>query len=214
MELNLRAIDDIKDDDCKGDDEILRRFRSFMQTISNSGESTGEFSKLQEVSTVGKYTRAIERDVLRAFHELFHPFDSLWLLDCTTPKVCTFEGEERRFVNPEEPIYVTSRILRKALEKYESGDMGQQKVAVLSATVQFMNFIELHFNNKLNLYGREPLEKVMTYHNSVKSYINGTKTWKTCNKEKRKTIQNNKVLKELHDPNYEAKILETILSTC
>ena len=208
LELNLRAIDDIKKSDCKGDDEIIRRFRSFMQTISNSGNPTGEFSKFQETSTVGMYTRAIERDVLRAFHELFDPFDSMWLLDCTSPKVCTFEGEERRFVNPEEPIYVTSRILRKALEKYESGDMGQQKVAVLSATVQFMNFIELHFNNKLNLYGREPLERVMTYHNGVKSFINGTKVWKTCNKDKKRKLKNNKVLKEYRKPNHESEVLE------
>jgi hypothetical protein len=66
----------------------------------------------------------------------------------------------------------------------------------------------MQFNNKLNLYGRGLLEKVMTYHNGVKSFINGTKAWKTCNKEKKKTTQNNKVLKEIYDPNYEARILE------
>ena len=211
LEINLREIDDIEDNEnSTGDKEVLRRFREFMQTISNSASSTGEFSYLQEASTVRTYTRAIERDVLRALHELFQPFDSLWLLDCETPKLCKFEGEERKFVKPEEPIYLTSRVLRKALEKYETGDMGQQKAHVLAATVQFMNFIELHLNNKLNLYGRDPIEKIMTYHCSLKSYMKATKTWKTCNQEKKKTIQINKDLKEIKDPNFEAKILEKL----
>ena len=130
-------------------------------------------------------------------------------MDCTTTKNCCFEGEERRFVSPEEPIYLTSRVLRKALERYDGGETGQQRATFLSATVQFMNFVEMQFNNKLNQYGREPLEKVMSYHNGVRSYITGTKAWKACNREKQKTQKTNKVLKSYQNPNFEAKILES-----
>jgi hypothetical protein len=179
-----------------------------MQSISISGNNKGENSKINEPSTVGMYTGAVEKDILRAFHQLFKPFDSRWLLDCTTPKVCTFEGKERQFVSPEEPIYLTARVLRKALEKYDKGETGSQRATAVAATVQFMNFIELEFNNKLNLYGREPLERVMTYHNGVKSYINGTKAWKACNKEKEKTRQNNKVIRDYENPNHDAEVLE------
>ena len=138
-------------DEYDGDEEIAEQFRSFMQSICNSGNK-GEFSKQNEVSTVGMYTGSVVKDILRAFHQLFNPFDSRWLLDCTTPKMCTFEGKERRFVSQEEPIYLTARVLRKALEKYDKGETGSQRSTAVSATVQFMNFIELEFNNKLNLY--------------------------------------------------------------
>ena len=62
---------------------------------------------------------------------------------------------------------MTSVVLRKAIEKYEQGENGNQMAIVLAAIVQFMNFIEMEFNNRLNQYGREPLEKVMTYYNGV-----------------------------------------------
>ena len=110
-------------------------------------------------------------------------------------------------VDPKEPIYITSRVLRKALAKYESVETGHQREALVGATVQFMNLIELHFNNKLNLYGREPLEKVMVYHNGVKSFINGIKIWKTCNKDRKQQLRNNKVFKEFEHPNFEAEII-------
>ena len=208
LERRLREIDELQCEEYDGDDEILAQFRSFMQEISQSGETKGEYSNLNEPSTVGMYTRAVQNDILRAFHELFNPFDSRWLIDCTTKKVCTFEGEERHHVSPEEPIYLTSRVLRKALEKYDSGETGTQRATAVAATLAFMNYIELHFNNRLNQYGREPLEKVMTYHNGVKSFINGTKAWKACNKEKERSRQNNKALKDYQNPNHEAEILE------
>ena len=150
----------------------------------------------------------IRKDILRAFHELFEPFDSRWLLDCTTEKVCEVEGEERRFLDPKEPIYLTSRILRKAMEKYDKGETGDQRATLIAATRQFMNFIELKFSDKLSVYGRKPLEGVVTYHIAVKAFIEGTKTWRVCHKEKDNTRQKNKVLKDFMHPNYEAEVLE------
>ena len=165
LELELREIDNSHSKKYDGDEEVIRKFKKHMSNISNSGNTRGEFEKLQEPSTVFMYTRAIERDVLKAFHTLFEPFDSRWLLDCTTKKNCLFNGEERQIVDLQEPIYITSVVLRKAIEKYEQGENGNQRAIVLAAIVQFMNFIEMEFNNRLNQYGREPLEKVMTYHN-------------------------------------------------
>ena len=203
LEIRLRQIDGIINTAKKGDDEIINKFKLFMQMTTN-GENNEDAI---EPSTVGIYTRSVQNDILQAFHKLFVPFDSHWLLDCTTPKECTFEGEQRVFVSPNEPIYLTARVLRKAMEKYRTGESGQQRATLMAASVQFMNFIELQFNNKLNVYGRKPLDSVISYHNGVKSFIDGTKIWKTCNKDKKKKMRNNKILKEYENPNYEAEVL-------
>ena len=208
LEIRLREIDCLQNCALEGDEDIVKQFRLFMQTTTTGDSNEGQFSQSIEPSTVGIYTRSVKNDILKAFHQLFRPFDSRWLLDCTTLKECTFEGEERVFVSPSEPIYLTARVLRQALEKYNSGETGQQRANLVAATRQFMHFIELHFNNKLNLYGREPLERVISYHNGVKSYIESTKIWKTCNKDKKRKLKNNKNLKEYENPNYEAEILE------
>ena len=126
LEQKLREIDKIQTSEYVGDDDVLKKFKSFMSNVSNSGNGKGEFAKLQEPSTVVLYTRAIEKDVLKAFHQLFDPFDARWLLDCTTRKNCLYDGEQRQLISPEEPIYLTSVVLRKAIEKYESGGNGQQ----------------------------------------------------------------------------------------
>ena len=204
----LREIDDIPRNKYKGDEEIIKEFLKFLRAPTNRGCEEGGFNKIKEVSTFRMYSRAVEVDLLSAFHELFQPFDSRWLLDCTTKKTCLFEGEERRFVSQEEPIYLTSRILTKALEKYDNRKTGGQRATLLAATMRFMSFIELHFNNKLNLYGREPQKKVISYHNGVKSFIEATKTWKSANEDKKQTVQINKVIKEIENPNYEIELLE------
>ena len=203
LELRLREADGIKNLAADGDKIVVSQFRDFMKSTT-----CGESKDGVEPSTVGIYTRLVQKDILPAFHELFVPFDSRWMLDCTTPKVCTFEGDARAHVSPHEPIYLTPRVLRKALEPYINSESGQQRALLIAATRQFMQFIELHFNNKINLYGIGPLEKVMSYHNTVKSFIDSTKLWKGCNKDKKKTIQNNKVLKEYENPNLEKDILE------
>ena len=203
LELQLREADGMKNLAAEGDKEVITQFRSFMQKTT-----CGENNDAVEPSTIGIYTRAVEKDLLKAFHDLFDPFDSRWLLDCTTKKECTVEGEARVHVSPTEPIYLTARVLRKALERYRSSEAGQQRAQLIAAARQFMQFIELYFNNKLNLYGFETLQKVIDYHNQVKSFIDSTKLWKTSNKDKKTTIKKNKVLKEYENPNFEAEILE------
>ena len=209
IELELREIDDLENTEQEGDEEILKQFRMFMKIKSSRPNKEGGYSQVKKVSTVKMYTGAVGNDLLPAFHRLLDPFDSRWILDCTTPKDCTFDGEKRCFVNQEEPIYFTSRILSEALEKYKSNvEKGGQRATVLAAAIHFMDFIELNFNNKLNLYGREPLEKVITYHNGVRSFIKGTNVWKTCNQDKERAQQNNKIRQEYEHPNKEAEILE------
>ena len=203
LEIRLREADGIRNLAAEGDKEVVTQFRLFMQKTT-----CGENNDAVEPSTVGTYTRTIEKDLLKAFHDLFVPFDSRWLLDCTTEKECTFEGEAIVHVSRTEPIYLTARILRKALERYRSSEAGQQRATLIAATRQFMQFIELHFNNKLNLYGFDTLQKVMSYHNGVKSFIDSAKLWKACNKDKKRAIKNNKDLKEFENPNFEAEILE------
>ena len=204
LELNLRKIDEEIYTHMEGDDIIIPMFRKYMENQYRVGINGG---KNHFPSTVAMYTNAIIRDILPAFHALHEPFNSCWLLDCTTAKNCKFDGKERAHVKPEEPIYLTSKVLRKALEKYDRGEVGEQRATLIAATRQFMNFIELEFEDKMGLYGREPLEKIITYHNALKAYLSGTKTWKVCNEEKQKTQQENKVIKDIVNPNHEAKIL-------
>ena len=205
LELRLRKADCLKNQAIEGDTEVVNQFRAFMLSTT-CGDSTDAVVP----STVRAYTQTVQNDILNAFHALFVPFDSRWLLDCTTVKECTFDGKERSHISLKEPIYLTARVLRKALYKYRSNNAGQQRATLVAAARQFMLFIELHFNNNLNLYGNEPLEKVISYHNIVKSYIDSTKIWKQCNKDKKKTLRNNKILKEYENPNYEAETLESL----
>ena len=208
LEKELRQIDKLEAKEVDGDLEVLNQFEQFMkQKTSRNNESQGYET---QVSTVGMYTRALKNDLLPAFHQLFQPFDSPWILDCTTPKECTFDGEKRFFVKPEEPIYITPKVIQTALEnsKEKGGQQGGQRGTILNATVQFMNFIEIFFNQRLNVYGREPYENVTLYHQAVRTFISGTGAWKMCNDEKDKA-QNENVLRQsyLH-PNKEIEVLQ------
>ena len=210
LELELREIDSLTNPNHEGDDLIVEKFRIYMERKTRRAKKTGGYSQMNEVTTVGMYSQAVKKDILVAFHQLFSPFDSRWILDCITPKTCTFEGEERCFVSPEEPIYMTSRILDEALKKYDSntGETGGQRSTVLKAAVQFMDFIELEFNKRLNIHGTGPSEKVLTYHKLVRTYIRGTAAWKTCNEGKEQAMQNKKTIEEYENPNKELIILE------
>ena len=208
LERELREIDKLEAKEVDGDKEVLQQFETFMRNKTNRSNDSEEYSST--VSTVGMYTRALKNDILPAFHNLFEPFDSRWLLDCTSPKYCKFEGKERCYMKPEEPIYLTAKIVKTALEmsKDKGGQQGGQRGTILNAAVQLMNFVEIFFNERLNVYGREPYESVMVYHQGVKTFISGTGAWKMCNDEKDKA-QNEKKLRESYQhPNKDADVLK------
>ena len=208
LEKELRQVDNLEAKEVDGDLEVLNQFETFMkQKTSRSNESHGYET---QVSTVGMYTRALKNDLLPAFHQLFKPFDSRWILDCTSPKECTFDGEKRFFVKPEEPIYITPKVIQTALEnsKEKGGQQGGQRGTILNSTIQFMNFIEIFFNQRLNVYGREPYKNVNLYHQAVRTFISGTGAWKMCNDEKDKA-QNENVLRQSYlNPNKEIEVLQ------
>ena len=108
-------------------------------------------------------------------------------------------------VSIEDPIYLTVTVLKTALEKYKSPDMGNQRSFLLSAACQFMRYVENWFYSKLSIYGLAPYDKVKSYHEGVRAFVD--QMWKTCNLDKKKSIKDNKVLKEIKNPNYEAKTL-------
>ena len=210
LELKLREVDNLQNLEKEGDGKVVEEFRLFMKTKKSGANKDGDFSSIKEVSTVTIYTNTLKNDILKAFHRLFEPFDSRWIFDCTSPKDCTFEGEKRCFVSPEEPIYMSSKILEEALKRYDPSikENGNLRANVLCTAREFMDFIELKYNNKLNVYGPEPLQKVMTYHNIVRTYIKATGAWKICNDGKKKALHNNKIIDEYKNPNREIEILE------
>ena len=208
LEKGLRQIDELEAKEVEGDIEVLEQFETFMRNKSNRNQESGEYQS--EVSTVRMYTSALKNDLLPAFHQLFEPFDSRWILDCTTPKECTFGGEQRFYLKPEEPIYITSKIIQKALDnsKEKGGQQGGQRGTILNAAVQFMKFIEIFFNQRLNVYGRGPYESVLMYHQGVKTFISGTGTWKRCNDEKDRAQNENKMRQSYLHPNKDAEVLQ------
>ena len=58
------------------------------------------------------------------------------------------------------------------------------------------------------MYGRVPYENVLIYHQGVKTFINGTGTWKMVNDEKDKAQNENKLRKDYQFPNQERNILK------
>ena len=211
LELELRNVDGMENPEQAGDDEIVSKFRNFMQTKKKQPKKEGEFSKLKQVSTVDMYTNAVKNCLIPAFHRLVKPFDTRWILDCTTPKQCTINGEARRFVNQEEPIYMSSIIVKEALKKIDSycGESGSERGTLLSATTDFLDFIELEFNNKMSSYGPGPSERLWPYHNGVRKFLKSTGEWKTSNQEKDKAHQSRKVIEQYENPNKDLQILES-----
>ena len=209
LELQLREIDDLKNPALEGDTIIIEKFLEFMRKKRNRDVNDGGFSKQTEPTTINIYAGVVKNDILRAFHKLIIPFDARWLIDCKSPKLCKFEGEERLYVKPEEPIYMTSRILQEALSRHEaSGNSGNEKKKVISTFVQMMDFVELHFTLKLNAYGVDVLNRVLTYHQGVKSYIKGTSQWKKNNDEERDGYEKNKKINDYECPNKDVDVLE------
>ena len=208
VELQLREIDGLKNFEVEGDNMIVEKFKEFLRN-KKSKDSKGGYAKQTETSTINQYGDVVRNDILKAIHKLVLPFDARWLIDCKTPKECTFEGEERLHVKPEEPIYLTSRILQEALQRHEdSGNSGNQKKKVIASFCQLMDFVELHFTLKLNAYGVKVLSKVQTYHMGVKSFIKGTSQWKKNNDEEKESYENNKLMNNYDSPNKDVDVLE------
>ena len=203
IELKLRTIDDLVNPEIEGDDIIIGRFSEFMRNKRHQSSKEEGFSKQTEPTTINMYTNVVKNDILKAFHKLVAPFDARWLIDCTTPKICKFEGEERMHVSPKEPIYLTSRILQEALDNTRT-----QKKRVIAVFNQLMAFIELFFTLKLNAFGVEVLNRVITYHNGVKSFIKATSQWKKSKEEENEAYEANKLLKDYQHPNKDVEVLE------
>ena len=208
IELSLREIDELECGEYKGDVEFINLYLSFLDNASEDSDGVESESSLEtdKPSTHKLYARSLEVNLFPVMHKLYSPFDARDMLDCTSEKQCLFEGKERAHVSPHEPLYLTSYILKKCLKQFHKSE-GQQKAIFICAIIRCMHFIESHFNDRLNLYGRVPLENVVGYHNTVKSYLDGNKTWKRVNKQKEKIRSDNKDRKQRLDPSHEYMVL-------
>ena len=209
LELKLRDIDGLQNEEICGDNFIVEKFEEFMRNKQGKQKNEGDFSKQTEPRTITLYTDVLEKDILKAIHKLVKPFDARWLIDAKTPKICKIEGEERSHVKPEEPIYLTSIILEEALKRHDAnGNSGNQKKMILAALKQLMAFIEMHFTLKLSVCGPEVLGKVQTYHLALKNYISGASLWKKNKDEEIEGFEKNKLLNDYENPNKDAAVLE------
>ena len=209
IEVHLREIDLLENEEIEGDNLVVEKFTEFMKNKIHKNENVEDFSRITEPSTIKCYAGVLRNDILKAFHKLCSPFDARWLLDCKTPKNCTFDGEERLHVTINEPIYVTSRVLEESLRRYnKSSNAGTKKKQIIGACKQLMEFIELHFTLKLNALGIEVLSRVKAYHTSVQTFIKGTSQWKSCNIEEKQAYEKNRLLKDYENPNKDIEVLE------
>ena len=208
IELSLREIDDLECGEYKGDTEFINLYLSFLDNAwEDSEEGEGESSRETDKPATHKmYARSLEVNLFPVMHKLYSPFDARDMLDCTSEKQCLFEGKQRAHVSPQEPLYLTSYILKKCLKRFHKSE-GQQQAIFICAMIRCMHFIESHFNDRLNLYGRGPLENVLSYHNTVKSFFEGHKTWKRVNMQKEKNRSDNKDRKQRLDPSHEYMVL-------
>ena len=209
IEVRLREIDSLENEEIEGDSIIVEKFIEFMRNKIHKDENCEDFSRITEPSTIKCYAGVLRNDILKAFHKLCSPFDARWLLDCKTPKHCTFDGEERLHVTNEEPIYVTSRVLEESLRRYnKSSNAGTKKKQIIGTFKQLMDFIELHFTLKLNAFGIEVLNRVIAYHKGVQTFIKGTSQWKSCNIEEKQAYEKNRMLKDYQNPHKDIEVLE------
>ena len=180
-----------------------------MQKKTNTKARNQDYPYKKDVSTVNMYTGALRNYILPATRSLIQPCNTLWFLDCITPKEYTFEGKQTTFVKPQEPIYMRARIVKEALKisQDKGGDKGGQRGTILSAASKFMDFIELHFTDNLNLYGPEPLSKIILYHNSVRKVTTAKGVWRKLNNEKDYVQITNKLRKDYEYPNKDIDIL-------
>ena len=94
IELQIREIDSLQNSEVEGDTIIVENFTEFLRNKRNKDIKEGGYSQKTEPTTINGYASVVQNDILKAFHKLVSPFDARWLIDCKSPKHCTFDGEE------------------------------------------------------------------------------------------------------------------------
>ena len=206
LEMECIKLDDLKNERIEGDNHVLNMFKEHLKKHNPSADTEGD--NKQEPSTNGMYLNAIKRHLIPAYHKYVTPFDSRWFLDCDSEKPCKIEGVERSSVMLNDPVYISVGIIEKILNTFDKGEVGGQRCIFLAALPQWMNFIELHFNKRITIYGREVLDKILSYHSYVHSYLRSTKEWKKGKKERKKQNKENKIIKDFKVPDRDAKVLK------
>ena len=120
LERELRRIDELNADDVVGDEHVLEQFESFIRNKEMRKNVTSQM--YQQLEYIHRLCKMM---CFQHCTNCLGLFDARWLLNCTEPKDCTFEGEKRFYVKPEEPIYITSKIVQTALDM-SKGKGGQQ----------------------------------------------------------------------------------------
>ena len=104
LEKQIRLVDLMKNVQFDSDEQFISMYRKYLETKKNPNLPEVNFCKVKQVSTVAIYTGVLRVNILTTLHRVIIPFDAKFLLDCVTPKFCTYNGIARSFVQPEEPI--------------------------------------------------------------------------------------------------------------
>ena len=206
LELLLRKEDSVEHD--SSSDEIITKFKKFLK-VKKDDIPEGPFSEVKEVATISRYTNLVEKYLLPAFKAHVDPFETNFLLDCSTPKKCKISGQQRE-CDDKEPIYMSPRVIDIMLANFESNlrSFGNIIAQILAATVEFMEFLELEFQANTDIFGYKPLKKLKFHHSIVQTYISGKGLWHRCNKGKKNALEENEIIKEYTNPNEDIQFLE------
>ena len=203
----LLSIDQLKSTADESEEKFLDDFEQFMR--NRRGNDLKEYNYMKEPSTNKAYRHEFKNIVLPAFRALYKPFKVSWLLDCKTPKNCTFEGEERVSFDPKEPIYFNPRVVEKALEigKERGRKEGGSRGTTLNTIRAVMRYLEINLNKRSGAISTVPGEKILLHHQCVLSYISGTGAYKMVNDEKSKAQMENQKRENYLNPTKQRDIL-------
>ena len=221
LERALRAIDLEVPEHYKGDDEFIELFTNYLRKRSGSefdvstslSNEDSPTNNAYDKSTVGLYANAFRNYVLKSCHRKVEQLSALDFLDCETEKPCSIQGKTREGDREWkcQPFTLTVDIVIDALNNCKA-TKGSSAIrgTIVSATRQAMNFIELYFTERLNLYGPKPLETVRFAHNTIQTYIEGENIWNGITKECKNVALTNKKVDNILDPNKEANVVKAI----
>ena len=209
LELALRACDDEETNCYRGVERIVNDFYEFLRTDHGCMRkpSNDVYDRKMEPSTYKLYRNYVKKDLLPLFSVCYTPFKFEWLFDCESVKPCRFLGQERNpeYVNLKDPICLTIKIFKKAIEKFNGEDKGVQRAQFAGAVKKWMLYVENYFLESDGAVGFRPFDFVKRHHDIVRSFMESL--WKGCNKDKKTFTKQNKTIKDILNPDYDEKIL-------
>ena len=205
LELDLIRAEEADESELDDEDKFMNKFSEFMKLKCQPNDLDLKDSTVHEKGTPAAYVPIVRNYILKSISNVCVPFNPMWLIDGVTPKECKIDGQERRHVAPEEPIYLCWLMLEDAFSDHLSGN---QERKILAATKKLMEFIEYTIGKSPHINGLQALTKVQSWHKCLENHIKNTGMWKAAKDAAKVIHEDNKVIKDMEFPNRMRHVLE------